>query len=374
MLNNKRKKLIINILIILGIFIRIFAINRFPAGLNVDEASLSYEAYGVLTTLHGRNNEFLPVYFIAWGSGQSSLLAYITIPFIKFLGLNIISTRLPMALISSLSIIVFYKIMELCFESDENKDIFVIFGTLFFVLNPWHVMKSRWGLDCNILPDIVMLGVYFLIKHFKFAKNSKHNYFLISFAIFAISAYSYATSYVGLSLMCVIIYYYGLKYKKISYREILVSAIIVLLITWPLIIFVSINFLNIDSVQLPFLTIPRLYNNRMFNNTILGGKNPILHILYNIYETIKLYILQDDGIYWNDIKGVGIYYLFSFPLFVVGIIDYIINKKRKTSDVTNDVFVIWLISGFILNLLHFEVNVNRCNFIFIPIYFPLYID
>ena len=126
------KKLIF-ITIFIGILIRIIGINVFPVGLNCDEASAAYDAYSILTTLRDRNNIFLPVYLMAWGSGQSALLTYLMLPFIKILGLNLISTRLPMAIVSSISLIVFYKILKMSFdEKDNNKDFYVFFWNIIF--------------------------------------------------------------------------------------------------------------------------------------------------------------------------------------------------------------------------------------------------
>lgn len=61
--------IILSIILLIGFGIRIIGISDYPNALNVDEASAGYDAYSILTTGHDRNGNFLPVYFVAWGSG-----------------------------------------------------------------------------------------------------------------------------------------------------------------------------------------------------------------------------------------------------------------------------------------------------------------
>lgn len=362
----KKENIVFGSTIVIGILLRILFLDKFPAGLNCDEASVSYNAFSILNTLSDRYGNFLPVYTPAFGGGQSVLLVYLSIPFVKLLGLNIIATRLPMAIISCISLIVFYKILKLTNFDDRTK----FFSLLFFALNPWHIMKSRWGLDCNIFPDIMLMAIFFLIKYYhsrsKKNKIMSNNKFLYLFFIFiAISAYSYATSYVALSIFCITLFIYGIKTKSIDIKQILISILIILIITWPLIIFVIINFLNLPEIRLPFCTIPRLASNRMSNQSILASGNIFISFIKNIFATLKLLIIQQDGLYWNNVNGFGMYYLFSFPIFVIGIFDYIKNNKKHT--VVDNIFALWLISGLIFCLFLYNININRMNFVIIPV-------
>ena len=230
-----------------------------------------------MTTLHDRNNIFMPVYLLSWGSGQNALLTYIMIPFVKLFGLNIWTTRLPMAIISSVSVIVFYKLLELVYDNESDKFI-VFFGILFFTLNPWHIMKSRWGLESNLLPDIVLFGVYYLVKYFKSNKNLN---IYISFTFFAISTYAYSTSFLALTLFTILLFIYGYVTKTIKFKQMLISSVIVLIITWPLMLFVLINTFNLKEIDLIFLSIPKLTTNRLFTESIVNKSGIIRALLEN---------------------------------------------------------------------------------------------
>ncbi len=69
-------------------------------GLDLDEALGGYNAWSILNYGVDQQLNHLPIYLYSWGSGMNALYPYITIPFIKFLGLSVFSYRLPMVLIS----------------------------------------------------------------------------------------------------------------------------------------------------------------------------------------------------------------------------------------------------------------------------------
>lgn len=162
-----KKIIIIAILLLIGILSRILFIDKQPNALNVDEASSGYEAWSILNYGIDRNGNFLPVFLISWGSGQNALYSYLMIPFVKLLGLNTLSVRMPMAVIGSISLIVFYLLIK----ELKNEKVALI-GLAFFVICPWHIMKSRWGLESNIFPDLVLWAVYFIVLYLKQNKVS----------------------------------------------------------------------------------------------------------------------------------------------------------------------------------------------------------
>ena len=89
------------------------------------------------------------------------------IPCVKLLGLNTLSVRMPMAVIGSISLIVFYLLIK----ELKNEKVAII-GLAFFAICPWHIMKSRWGLESNIFPDLVLWADYFIVLYLKQNKVS----------------------------------------------------------------------------------------------------------------------------------------------------------------------------------------------------------
>lgn len=208
---NVFKGLLIAIFIV-GVFVRVYRIDKMPNALNVDEASSGYDAFSIMKYGVDRNGNSYPVVLYAWGSGQSVLYSLISIPFIAMFGLTEFSMRIAMAIIGSISLIAIYFLLKNIF--DDKK--IAIIGMAFFAICPWHIMKSRWGMDCNLFPDLILFAVLFLILGIK---KKKSMWQILSFVMLGISSYSYATSYLFLPIFVGITLGYLIYKKEISIKR-----------------------------------------------------------------------------------------------------------------------------------------------------------
>ena len=353
----KLYKIIVILVIILGSMIRIIGIDKQPSALNVDEISSGYEAFSILHYGIDRNGKFLPVFLQAWGSGQNALLTYLIIPFMTILGTNILSVRLPMAIISSISLIVMYKLLR----KIGNKKIALI-GLIFFAICPWHIMKSRWGLESNLFPDLILIATYLMIKGLE---DKKTFVYYIAFVVFGLSAYAYGTSYFFLPVFIIPVLIILLKQRKITIKRAILSLLVVAITALPIMGYVIINTFDLNEIKLPFLTIPRLQVNRYEEITSIFSSGFITTTLQNLKDGLKVVVTQNDNLPWNSIKESGTMYLFSGIFTIIGII---FNFHNKTKDRLKYGFIInvWLIVS-ILIMLVVEPNINRLNIIMIPI-------
>lgn len=355
-INKYKYEFIIYILMVLGCFVRSFGINLYPNGLNVDEASSAYEAFSILNYGIDRNGNSFPVFLEAWGSGQNALYTYIMIPFIKILGLNIISTRLPMVIISCISLFVWYKLLE------KIKDrTFAIIGLGILVICPWHIMKSRWGLESNIFPDIILYAIFFIVK---FLETKKYKYFYISSVLFGLTAYAYGTSYFFLPLFLISLLIYLCYKKEIKISRAIIGIVIVGIISLPIILYVLINTFNLQEVKIGPFTVPKLPVNRYEEQTSLFSGNIITNTLNNLKDSIRLLLTQNDGLEWNNIPQFGIIYIISFPFCIIGLIH---DFEQKNNYRYSYLFKIWIIVAFLLSIVLSDININRINIIIIPL-------
>ncbi len=346
---NKRYKISIIILILIGVAIRVIGIAHLPDAINVDEISSGYEAFSIANYGIDRNGNFMPVFLKAWGSGQNALLTYLIIPFIYIVGLNVLAIRLPMAIISSISVVIMYLILKRI----ANPRIARI-GLAFFVICPWHIMKSRWGLESNLFPDLILLSVFFIIKGLE---DNKKPFYYSGFVIAGISAYAYGTSYLFLPVFIIPLLIILYKQKKITIIQGLVSLGIVTIIALPIILYVLINTFDLPQINLPFMTIPKLEVNRFQSITSISFEN--------IKEAIPILLLQDDGLDWNAIDGFGVIYMLSIAFTVMGVVRNFC-KKSNSEIKYSWIFNLWFIAAICIIPIC-EPNINRLNIIFIPI-------
>jgi len=146
------------IVLVLGAGVRLFQFGAVPAGLNVDEASVGVEAYAISHYGVDRWGSRYPVFFPAYGDGLNPLDVYLSVPFVKLLGLNVAAVRCVNLIAGIFTIPLVYLVARLGFGSMT-----AILSMAFFALLPWHIMLSRWGADVNLLPVCILSGLGLLM-------------------------------------------------------------------------------------------------------------------------------------------------------------------------------------------------------------------
>ena len=349
--------IVLFIILIIGILIRIVGIADMPNALNCDEASSGYEAFSILHYGIDRNGNFMPAFLEAWGGGQNALLSYLMIPFIMIFGLNTFSIRLPMAILGCVSLILLYLLLKRI----GNKKLAVI-GLAFFAICPWHIMKSRWGLESNLFPDLILIFAYLLINGLE---NKNKILYYLSFVVAGLTAYAYGTSYYFLPIFLIPLLILLVKKEKITIKQAIISIIIVGIVSMPIILYVIINTLGLEQINLPFVTIPKLDVNRYQEITSIFSSEFLSKSINNFIQGMKMLIIQNDGLPWNCLPTYGTIYLFSIIFTIIGIWNSF-RKNKKLEVKYNYVFNIWFIVSIILSFIC-EPNINRLNIIMIPI-------
>lgn len=353
------------IVLILGFLCRLLFLDIFPSHFNQDEASIGYEAYSILNYGIDRNGISYPVHLISWGSGQNVLYAYILIPFIKLLGLNIFSVRLPMAIIGCISILVLYLLLKLNFKEYNKK--FVIL-TLIITFFPYIFLKSRWALESNIFPDLILYATYFLNKYLK---NKKSRFLYIASIFIGISSYSYGTSYIFLPIYCLVLACYLLKKKYIKIKDMIICIVLIGIIVFPMILFTIINYFNLDTINIFNITIPKMVISRLHETNIKNG-NVFENIITNIVANFFVIFTGFDGIKLNyTVLSVIINIILSIFFFMY----FIKYKKEENKSTLDELMYIFLIASiFTVVFFSFRVmmSVNRVNIFLIPyLYFAI---
>lgn len=334
---------------LVAILVRVILFVYVPAGLNVDEASMLYDAYSLLHYGIDRNGHSYPIYLEAWGSGQSALLAYLTIPFIAIFGMNVFSARIVMLLFSIGGIFAFYNLIKLI---TKNKFASLI-GMAVFSLVPYTIMISRWGLDCNLFPYMFLFSIIFLIK-----ANDNQKFMIPACILFGITLYTYAISYIFIPLVLIVIYIYWIVKKRVNWKYFIISNILLFLFALPLILFLMVNYGWIEEIHIGAITIPKLSQYRV-------GEVGFSNFFKNLIKIPLLFFTQNDGFTHNSIYSLGIMYIVMFPIMIYGII-VAIKNIRKEFNFSLFVFLISLLIGLFITLLIYKPNINKINIIWIP--------
>ena len=178
-------------ILIIGIAVRVAGFPGHPAGLNQDEASIGYDTYALLKAGIDRNGCSFPVHFIAWGSGQNALYAYLSMPFVAIMGLNVVSVRMVNQVFSILSMLAVYSI----FRKHYDQKLALIALTL-TAISPWNIMLSRWSLESNLFPSMLILSMWAISKSLE-----KRGFLYLSAVLLALSMYAYGAAYLVVPVM-----------------------------------------------------------------------------------------------------------------------------------------------------------------------------
>lgn len=352
----------VTFLFFIGFLVRFYKFGIIPFGFNQDGAMGAVDALALSNHGTDRFGMWLPVHFTAWGYGQMSvLLSYLTVPFIKIFGLNSFSARVPMLIISLLAIYVLYK-----FTKDVYGNIQATIILFLCAINPWHIMQSRWALDCNLLPHFTLFSLFFLYKGLK-----SEMYLYVSMFFFAISMYSYGTAFFFIPPLLIVLCIYLLLKTQITFCKVLKCALVYILFSMPIILVMAINYLKLPTIQTPFFTIGFFENSVRSKNILLFSDNFYNQFTSNFKTLINVVFLQKEDLPWNAIKEFGSTYIFNLPFLIIGFL-YGIKNLIKTNDndlkvAGNAIFIFWFISSIFTGLFINDVNINRINVIFYPI-------
>ncbi len=345
------------LILIVGILVRTLQLGALPAGVDQDEAMSAYQAYTTYTQGLDLNGYHNPVYFEAWGNGQSALLSYLMIPFIAVFGLTDLAIRLPMAIVGILTLPVFFLLLKRIFD---EKTAFI--GLFLLAINPWHIMMSRWALDCNLAPAFLLFGLYFFIL----ALEKHPAYYLLAALMYGLCLYTYAIMWVivPLSLLLQIVYALVSKRARINWYT---SGFVVLLglIALPLLLLIAVNMQYIPEIKTSLFSIPELAHWRSGDLSLDNLTN--LDSFSNLFSMLSS---QTDGWIRSSFSNFGFYYLFSAPLMLVGLVSLVrdsLSLWRRRAHALETYVLIQLFAALFTALLIDEINANRVNYLHLPL-------
>ena len=354
---DKQHRYRVIILLLILVLTRVIYLDSVPSGLHIDEAGMAYDAWSLANFGVDRYLNSFPVYFINFGGGQSVLYGYLASLFIRLFGYSVFVIRLPGVLLSFISALTGYAILKKTSVSNWLIELFLFI----FVVSPYFIMQSRFGLDCNLMmgmSSLVIFSVDFLMQ------SKKISHVVMAGLLSGLFLYSYALTYIVLPLFLILFFVYDYRTRKTSVKRILIYGLTLFLVSSPLILMVFVNQFDLGSKSIMFMTIPQLPKFR-------GSEISFANIPINIRLVIKS-ILFYDWLPYNSVKEYLTLYWIAIPFVMIGTINggvklvrNLITPKYSTEN------VVWLfsLSVFSMGLLlgGDYANTNKLNGIFFAI-------
>lgn len=340
--------------VIVAVGVRVILFSKIPGGVNQDEAMAAVDAKALAQYGTDRLGMSYPVHFQAWGFGQMSvLMSYLMVPFIKLFGFSTLVIRLPSLLVSLAGLVFLYLFCRDAFNRD-----FALIVLMFSAINPWHIVQSRWALDCNMFPHFLICAIY-LLNHG--LKKKKKLFLFLSMVVFGLSMYCYGISIYTVPLILVLASVVLLVQKKITPLDLLICVIIYIIIALPFIATIIINTFGLETITIGKMTIPYFPESIRSNDILFFSDNFFPQLWSNIKSLFCVLFQIGDDYLCNVVPGFSTLYICSIPFMLIGIRWMFRNWRAKSGTLLlMIVFVVSVFSGLITG----NVNVNRINLIF----------
>ncbi|MCX6791866.1 MAG: glycosyltransferase family 39 protein [Candidatus Gottesmanbacteria bacterium] len=330
--------MLLAITILAGV-LRLYKLDKYPAGFHIDEASLGYNGYSIFKTGKDEHGNTLPLYIDMFGDNRPSGYHYLTIIPIAIFGLNEFATRLPGALFGTMSVIaLFYLVYALC----KDKKI-ALLSSFLLAITPWHIVSSRASAESIVALFFILSGMAFVIGALS---TQKIRYLLFGSISLILSFFFYHTPrvFVPLLLLSVVALIWG---KRKIYTVIFQRTGIILFIAIAcmslLLVFVikggtgrfgqvSIfgspetklvmeEQLREDGVRNAPPTISRIFHNKFVNYSLTFVTN------YFDYFTGKFLFISGGRPLWYKVPNMGMLYIAELPFIIVGFIYLCVQRN-----------------------------------------------
>lgn len=332
------------VITLLGFVLRVYRLSELPVSLYWDEVSIGYNAYSIGQTLNDEYGKSLPLLFRAYDDYKLPGYIYLDSLFVKMLGLDAWSVRLPSAIAGVLTVIfVFFMTRKLFFNSrlkDRINPTFIALISAFLLsISPWHIQFSRGGFEANLALLFIVAGVFLFLK-----LNEGIKYLIFSFILFAAAFYTYRSVYLFLPfLMAGLIFFWRKQIVKIG----LIKSISVLVLFLFLIAPIVYSTFTVGSGRISQTSISNEVND-LANKHYQEGKPKDRRLIY-AQVFLKNYtaelspgflFLTGDPNGRHSTRGMGVMYLWELPFLILGIFVLLFKFSRKVKGL----ILLWIIT------------------------------
>jgi 4-amino-4-deoxy-L-arabinose transferase-like glycosyltransferase len=323
------------IIFILAAFLRFYRLSQVPTSLHTDEAVFGYNAYSILKTGRDEYGHF-PIFVLeSFNDYRPALYLFLTIPSVAVFGLTAFAVRLPTAIISLATVILFYFLAVRIFNNREAG----WYSVLLMGLSFWHLDLSREASEKVLALFLILLGLFFF---YLFLEKKKTGWLLASFFWWFLSIHAYyAPRFFLPFFLPVLFFFYRKKLARTEkVRFIVLSGLLLSVVVYfsffyqgSVVRFQQLNIFTHPEVKLvlqeqireeipgtnPLVT--RFFHNKLSNYFLA------LISKYGEYFTLKFLSLQGGEPLRVAVPNTGLLSLPEIPFLLAGL--YFLLREKK---------------------------------------------
>jgi len=336
-----KKMLFLVVLIALGL--RVFHLTSNPPAISWDEASLGYNAFTISTSGKDEHGEFLPLArFIAFGDYKPPGYIYTAVPFVKLLGLSVLSIRLPSVIAGIGMVIVTFFLVNELFGSKKMA----LLSSFFLAVSSWSIFLSRAAYESNLASFFNLCGIYFLYLSFR-----KKWTLILSVFFFWLSFYTFNANRIIAPVLFITLVIFNLKQVSRNIKWFILSMLLSVIFLLP-----SISYLQSRESRLRFQEVS-IFNNlepiKLSNTRLqIDGMNIISRVMHNrrvifaldflkhYSDNFKFGFLFSQGDVNPRLNVQSMGQLYVYDLFFMMLAVYFISKRLDKRIIP---IIIWML-------------------------------
>lgn len=349
-----------------GVFARCYRFVELPMGINQDGLMAGNEGYSLLMNGTDQFGMAWPTYFQAWGFSQmSTLYSYLLIPFFKFLGVSKFTLRLPMLLASIAMLPVIWDFARRM--AGKNYALLALFVA---ATCPWHIIQSRWALEANLMPHVLLTGMYLL-----FLGRERRWTLYLSMVFFGLTPYAYGVACFSVPVFLLFAAIYYAARKKVRIVDLLICVALFICVGGPYFYTMAINAFGLETAHLGPITMPLFEDSLRSNDMAFTQESPYYTMLWNFLKHLDTWLLCGEEALYSVIGWTHALYRFMPPVALCGM--YIMWKKRRAvagNGLDNGfrdggmLLLLWMLAAMFNGAMIGGV-INRNNVVFYPLLF-----
>ena len=351
---------------LLGAFARCYRFVELPMGINQDGLMAGTEALCLMRNGTDQFGTSWPTYFEAWGFSQmSTLYSYLLIPFFAILGVSKFTLRLPMLLVSMAALPLIWDLARRVAGRG-----YALAALFLVATNPWHMIQSRWALEANLMPHVMLLGVYLLVIGLE---KRKRWALYLSMVVFGLAPYAYGVACFSVSAFLAGGAIFCFARKKVGLSDLVVCMALFIAVAGPYFYTMAINAFGWETVHLGPFTLPQFEQSKRTNDLIFSKDNPYYTMLNNVFEHLSTWVYVGREAAYSCIPWAFTLYPWMPPVVLAGI--YLMWKNRRNlARLSVDcpqregamLLMLWLAAALFNGAMIGGV-VNRNNIVFYPL-------
>ena len=244
---------------------------------------------------------------------------------------------------------------------------FALTALFLLALNPWHMVLSRWALEANMLPHVLLLAAELLLI------GTRRRWALyLSMIVFGLAPYAYGLAAVSVPCILLPMAIFLTARKKVKPLDLAVCVAIFAAVSGPYYATMVINAFELETVTLGRMTMPRFEKSQRVNDISLGSLNPYLSMAQRLKDFLPTAIDYYPAEGYSGISWAGTMYPFVIPAALYGWYRLCRDRRRLALRGSEEplrdggmLILIWMFAA-IINTTMVGAVVNRNNILYYP--------